>query len=87
MAALVPTGLCQKYLLQSELTRSQTAWQRCSQAEAKRVKFCEGAPTSSSQSKGLQLSKEEEALFDDDDDDLEDDELDDLEAKLTETKV
>ena len=34
-------------------------------------------------SKGIQLSKEEEALFDDDDDDdLDDDELDALEAKL-----
>lgn len=41
-------------------------------------------------SKSLQLSKEEEALFDDDDDgddDLDDDELDDLESKLKSSKI
>ena len=37
------------------------------------------------QETGLKLSKEEEALFDDDD--LEDDELDELEAKLEQTHV
>lgn len=44
----------------------------------------QSGPTTST---GIKLSKEEEALFDDDDDDLDDEELDGLEAKLTEAKV
>lgn len=45
---------------------------------------CAGSLTAACQS-GLKLSKEEEALFDDDD--LEDEELDELEAKLGSTRV
>ena len=42
-------------------------------------------PAQDVQDTKLKLSKEEEALFDDDD--LEDDELDELEAKLEETNI
>ena len=47
--------------------------------------FHAGPQGKGSQESKLKLSKEEEALFDDDD--LEDDELDELEAKLESTHV